>query len=74
MPRARKRQEGLFTRLLGLRREIDELLCCLLTCEAWLAYQGYLTSTETQALPSVPAGSREGGEAQYTQMYTFSVS
>eukprot|EP00961_Rhodomonas_salina_P279824 3780089-Rhodomonas_salina.6 len=38
----RKRQEGLFQKLSGLRREIDEFLHGLLISEAWLVYQEYL--------------------------------
>eukprot|EP00961_Rhodomonas_salina_P188431 2543201-Rhodomonas_salina.1 len=41
--RVRKRPEGLFTKLSGLKRTINEFSCCLLIFEVWLAYSEYLS-------------------------------
>eukprot|EP00961_Rhodomonas_salina_P075261 1009935-Rhodomonas_salina.2 len=65
-PLARKRLEGLFTRLVGLRREIDEFQRRLLTSEAWLAYQGYLTCDQVAIWKAEKAKNHEGlKEAKY---------
>ena len=58
-PRTKKKPEGLFVRLLALRREIDELRGRLLTAEAWLSYQEYLSAGQIGAWKSVRAEGRE---------------
>ncbi len=66
-PRAKKRPEGLFIRLLALRRDID-LRGRLLTAEAWLSYQEYLTAGQVAAWKSVRA---EGSEALRKAKHEF---
>jgi hypothetical protein len=69
--RARKRPEGLFTKLSGLKRQIDECRRRLSISEAWLAYSEYLTVEQLSIWRGERTKNREALRAAKQEFWTL---